>query len=384
RLGVIARVPTVAEVNIVDSRTVTIVTRAPDPILLRRVATIAIIPQAYVERVGAVEFGLKPIGSGPYRVREFIANDRFVLEAMPNHPARPTLTEISFRTVTEASARIAGLRSGEVDVIQQIPTDQAETLRSQGFHVVANDAGVANVLSFNMFATDSPIADRRVRQAINYAIDRDTLAQTVYRGLGRPAGVLVAEGVNGYSPQVRPYTLDRARARQLLTEAGYPNGFRMQFEFTVLAAETQPAALFVQDQLRQIGVELELAPVETAAFVDKIYKRRPIAPMFMTATTPGTLLDADSSLSFFVSDSIFGKRFVNARFDAAYNRMREELDPQRRLQLVREALEILQEEVPYAGVVTQPTISAHSRTVRIEGGLPPDLWPLFDRVTRVR
>ncbi|GIW09886.1 MAG: hypothetical protein KatS3mg061_0943 [Dehalococcoidia bacterium] len=266
----------VERISRLDERTVEVVTRAPDPLLLKKLTLFAVVPKAYTERIGAKEFVLKPVGSGPFKVREYVPDQRLVLEAFSEHAYRkPKLQQIVFRPIPESAQRLTGLRLGEIDVAQAISFEQAEQARREGFTLTSNDYQIMGIWfdTWGMDGNPGPIKDKRVRQAIAYALDRETLARTIFRGLTRPVGVMMTDIAFGYNPNLTPYRYDLAKARQLMAEAGYPNGFRVQVEFLPTTSEYQPVALWVQDQIKQIGIETDLAPVDGPTFGQKWYKR---------------------------------------------------------------------------------------------------------------
>ncbi|MCS7003331.1 MAG: ABC transporter substrate-binding protein, partial [Dehalococcoidia bacterium] len=292
------------------------------------------------------------------------------------------------RAIPDANARATGIRLGELDVAFPIGFESGEMLRREpNITVNANQGGIIGTL-LDPWGVDGtnvgPIQDRRVRQAINYAVDRETLSRTIYRGLAEPAGLVVRPGVFGANPDVRPYTFDRNRARQLLAEAGYPNGFRIQMEVLIVSTEINSIALYLQDQLRQVGIEVDIQPVDAATFVDKIYKRRPIAPIYLGGL--GTATDADSVLRWFWSENTaFGKRYNNPEFDRLYVQSTTEMDPVRREALLRQLVQIVQDDPPWMGLVVSTSLLARLNTV---DGLVPRAFEndffLMDRVRRIR
>lgn len=380
--------PSIVDITAPDLSTIEVTTRTPDPVLVKRISMLAIVPRAYVERVGDQEFSNKPIGSGPFRLKEFRSEDRLVLSRWDEHPWRkPKLTEIVVRMIPDGTARFTGLRTGELDYASGLSIEHAELLRREGMGLDLQGPAVAGALldTWGVDGTNvGPIADRRVRQAINYAIDRETLAKTIYRGLSEPAGYLIPAGINGHDPNLKPYTYDPARARQLLAQAGYPNGFTIDMEFIIASPETQPTVLYLQSQLKAVGIEVNLLPIEIGVFREKIYKLRPIAPMYFGGLGAGPFVDGDWLLTWFWSDNKqFGKRFNNPEFDRVYVQSVQEMDPQRREALMRQAAAILQEDPGWLGVVTTYGVSGYAKNLQ---GLKvrPDGIPFADTIYRVK
>ncbi|MDW8254504.1 MAG: ABC transporter substrate-binding protein [Chloroflexota bacterium] len=381
--------PSIASITAIDLGTVEVKTKAPSPLLLRHIEQLAIVPKAYLERVGDEEFRAKPIGSGPFRLKEFRPDDRVVVTAWMEHPFRkPTLTEITIRAIPDQNARATGLRLKELDVGLQLNFEAAEALQREGLEVISRSTGIIGVLMDPIGGggvEPGPIADRRVRQALAYAVNREELARGLFRGFAQPAGYLIREGMVGYNPDIKPYTFDPVKARQLLAEAGYPNGFKQDLEYWNFSAAINNTALYLQDQFkRNLNIDLELKPIEAAVFVQKIYKRQPIASLYLGGLGTGT--DADTSLVWFWSENpSFGKRYNNPEYDRIYLESTRELDPARRERLLQQAVAILQEDPPWLGLVTNVDVSAWQKSV--SGFVPRAFengWPIFDRIKRVK
>ncbi|GIW10656.1 MAG: diguanylate phosphodiesterase [Dehalococcoidia bacterium] len=381
--------PSIAAITAIDDYTVEVKTKASSPLLLRHVEQLAIVPKAYLERVGDEEFRAKPIGSGPFKLKEFRPDDRVVVTGWMEHPYRkPTLTEITIRAIPDQNTRATGLRLKELDVALQLGFESAEALQREGFEVISRSTAVIGALLDGVGGNGvdpGPIADKRVRQALNYAVDREQLAKGLYRGFSQPAGYLIREGVFGYNPNVKPYTFDPQKAKQLLAEAGYPNGFKQDLEYWNFSTTINNTALYLQDQFkRNLNIDIELKPLESAQFVQKIYKRAPIAAIYLGGQGGGT--DADSSLVWYWSgNTSFGKRYDNPEFDRVYLESTRELDPAKRERLLQQAIAILQEDPPWLGLVTSVDVSAWSKTV---GGFVPrafeNSFPAWENVKRIK
>lgn len=216
--------PDLEAVRVVDDRTVEFVTKGPDYTMEKRLASwIAwVVPEDYFRDKGLDGFGLAPVGTGPYRQKEFVRGDRIVLEANDAYwRGRPTARTVTFVVVPETSTRVAGLVSGEYDIAcalnpDNIPLlDRYDTVDGRGAQIENTHLVVHN-------QTDNVLADKRIRRAMHLCIDRDALNQALWGGL---AGV-----TNGFQLPMQgpafdltrpPYRQDIARAKELLAEAGY-------------------------------------------------------------------------------------------------------------------------------------------------------------------
>lgn len=352
---------------------VVVTTKVPDPILLKRLAMVSVVPKAVVERMGDDQFGQKPIGSGPYKVVSFKPEDTLELTANNEHPFRkPTIQQVTVRNIREASAREAGLRTGEVDFVDYLGTDQAEKLRTAGFALNIITSGQSQGYWMDTVVGDrpttQPTADKRVRQAINYAIDKEAINRSIFKGFSSvEQGQPIQPQTFGFNRNLKPYPYDPAKAKQLLAEAGYPNGgIKIKLEFFKSTPEQEQVALFVQQQLRDVGIELEVNPLaDYATFRDKFYGVQERPALFLPGLLNSPAMDADFALVWFSGTQPGGTRhFNNPDFDRYYLASTTEMNEQKRLELLNKALEVLHEEAPYVFLVTSVRIQGYKKNLQ--------------------
>lgn len=205
-----------------------------------------------------------PQGSGPYRAVSVTLGDGVVYERRDDYwdPAAGLAERIELRGIGDPSSRVSGLRSGDSDFALIQPT-QYDAVRGFGdaFKVIVHP-GAGNVQSIRLNTRRGPLADVRVRQALNFAIDREAISEALLNGIGTPADQPLTAIYEGHldEPPV-PYDHDPDRARRLLAEAGYADGFTLR----MMVANYSPLSEIsqaVQDQLGDIGVEVKLSPVD--------------------------------------------------------------------------------------------------------------------------
>lgn len=372
---------TVASVAAEGTSTVVVKTKIPDPVLPRRFFFLAILPQAAMEKVGEAAFWQNPIGSGPFKFKEFVPDNRLVLTAWPEHPYRkPKIAELTVRLIPEASARVTGLRTGDLDAAMTVPLDAANSLKNEGYQSQANNLPTA-ILILDAWGTDGtdagPVGKREVRLALNYAIDREAIAKTIWHGIAKPAKGILSEGVFGYDASVQGYTYDPAKAKQYLAQAGYPNGFKTTLEFQASSAETQATLLTIQAQLKDIGIEVDMQQLDGATVIDKIYKRKQPAPLLANSSTPAPLYDGDGQFAFFHSKSRFGTRYSSAKFDELYDAQQKEMDPVKRESLLKELGRVTQDDPPLLLIVSNSTVTVWNKNVNLPA-IGGDNVPFFD------
>jgi peptide/nickel transport system substrate-binding protein len=235
-----------------------------------------IVPKKYVEKVGDEGFKKAPIGAGPYRFVSFTPGVELVLEAVDHYWRRaPQVKRLVFRTIPDPSTRFAALKRGEIDVSYWMTASLGEELRrTPGLTLKPSLANNSYWVYFvDQWDPKSPWHDRRVRLAANYAIDRQAINQAETLGYSKMNYSLIPSHFEFFW-QPPPIPFDRVRAKQLLAEAGYPNGFDAG-DFTCDAVHAGIAEPVAND-LQAAGFRLKLRPLERASYnkgqVEKTFK----------------------------------------------------------------------------------------------------------------
>src|SRR5438128_2145864 len=261
----------VAAVEIVDPLRVRFRFKQPWPDFMTFYATPAtgaawIVPKKYTERVGDEGFKKAPVGTGPYRFVSFNPGVELVVEAYEGYWRKtPAVKRLVFRSVPDESTRMVTVKRGETDIAYGLGgPDGEEVRRTPGPTLKVVLPTVSQWLVFTQqWDPKSPWADRRVRLAVNLAIDRKAFSDAEYLGYGRTAPSIIPRDFEFYwAPP--PYPYDPARAKRLLAEAGYPKGFdAVEVGTDVVFA---PEAESVINGLQAIGIRARLRPLERAAF----------------------------------------------------------------------------------------------------------------------
>src|SRR2546430_1805137 len=220
------------EVVVVDPHGVWFPLHEPFPDFMAFYGTLAtgagwVVPRKYIEKVGDDGFKRQPIGLGPYRFVSHTPGVELVMEAYEGYWRKvPSVKRLVFKSVTEATTRAAMLKRGEVDVAYLLDPPQALELQRDPALKLAfsGGIGIAFMDFFDQWDPKSPWADKRVRLAASYAIDRYALSEAETLGASKPTGSIVPRAFEFALP-IEPMPYDPVRAKRLLAEAGYPNGF---------------------------------------------------------------------------------------------------------------------------------------------------------------
>ena len=254
-------VESISGVDVIDRHTFNIVTKYPDGILLNRLSQFShIVPPSYIQMVGASGFERKPIGTGPFQFSNWEKGKELVLVKNENYwqPGMPHLDGIVFR-FGNAHQRVKMLLDGEVDMITDFEPVDIERIRRSGFKVIREPSFNMMSVNFNLLKPTSPFKDKRVRQAVNYAVDVDALIEKVRLGNGIRRATLGMPGEFGYNPYIKPYPYDPEKARQLLGEAGYPNGFEASiFIDDIDGGAESMFGKALKEQMAKVGISLTI------------------------------------------------------------------------------------------------------------------------------
>jgi peptide/nickel transport system substrate-binding protein len=225
-----------------------------------------IVPKKYVEKVGEEGYKKAPMGAGPYKFASNTPGVELVLEAFDQYWRKtPSVKRLVFKVIPDEATRLAALIRGEVDIVYSIRGELAEELqRTPGLTLKPTVIQATQwVGMLDQWDTKSPWHDRRVRLAANHAIDRNAINQAITLGYSKVIWSIIPSSFDFYW-QPPSYASDPARAKQLLTEAGYPNGFDAgDYYCDVAYANVQEAVI---NYLRPVGIRTTLRPLERAAF----------------------------------------------------------------------------------------------------------------------
>lgn len=265
---------------------VQVMLKAPFPAALEFVAgSVSIYPKDYYEKVGPDGMALKPVGSGPYEVVELEPGKKIVWEKFDGYmqgspKGTPTIGKIVQRTIPERNTQIAELLSGRADWMWRVPADQADRMKSSGKVEVVNEQTFRiGYLTMDASGTtgDTPMKNPLVRKAISYAIDRDAIVKALVRGKSAVVNAACFPTQVGCTDDVTKYPYDPEKAKELLAEAGYPDGFTIDF----YAYRNRDYAEAMMGFLNKVGIKVNFNFLKYAALRDKI-RAKEVPFAFMT------------------------------------------------------------------------------------------------------
>ena len=259
----------VTGVEVVDDQTLDLMTNVQEFDLLIVLANLLVLP-AELHSADPAAYGLSPIGSGPYQVREWVPGQTLTLEANPDYwRGSPVPSVLEIRGITDPATRVAELIAGSADIIANVPVEQVSSIEgTEGLELVQISAARTIILPMNV--NEPPFDDVRVRQAVNYAVDRESIVRDVLEGYGVPLSGMYAPGWQGHLADVT-YDYDPERARELLADAGYPNGFDTTWHVTDgVFLKDREIAQAVANMLGAVGINVQLVPTERARLLEEV------------------------------------------------------------------------------------------------------------------
>ena len=218
----------------------------------------------------------QPIGTGPFKFVEWVRGDRVEMVRFDGYwnPQLPYLDQVTFKFIGDASAQIAALKAGDVDVVGWIsaPESAAELSRDKRFKVYAGATTGEVIMSTNNKA--KPFDNKLVRQAMAYAIDRDTVIELVMFGYGTPIGSHWSPVTPYYVDLTGKFPYDPQKARELLKQAGYPDGFEATIKLPAIYSYSKRAGEVIADMFKAVGIKLKIEIVEWPYWLERIYKQK--------------------------------------------------------------------------------------------------------------
>ncbi len=325
------------------------------------------------------DYPTHPVGTGPFRFASWDRGQRVVVEKNPTYWKYPVKVErVIYRPIVEDQARLTELLTGTLDVIVGVPADFVGQLEQNPKITLLKQVG-AHVWYLGMNNQKKPFDDKRVRQALNYAVNKEAIVKDVLKGTGASSRGPVLPGTWGADPALKAYPYDPERAKKLLAEAGYPSGFSTTLWVPESGSGMQaPVAMstVMQSNLKAVGVNVTLQTMEWGAYLAKLRTKE--QELFALSWMAGTE-DPDMVMYPLLHSSQWTPvgpnraLYKNPRFDALLQQARLTTDQAKRTQLYREAQRILVDDAPWVFVDHEIQIAALSK--RVQGF---KLHPSFD------
>jgi peptide/nickel transport system substrate-binding protein len=369
----------IASVRVAGERTVVVTLQQQFTPFLANLClfSASIVPRRAVEAMGK-GFSERPVGSGPFVLERWDKGSRIVLVKNPHYWQRgkPRVGRVSLEIVTDDNTRMLRLVGGDLDVAANVPLNQINMIRSSSI-----DVRIYKYLDTHlglMNNTRSPFTDVRVRQALNYAVDKQAIIRNVLFGVGTPAPSYLPP-VRYYDSSLRGYAYDPDKARALLKDASLPSGFSPQLLIDSGDSLSQQVAVILQDMWKKVGVSVKITPVEAGTHESLITKLDyDIALWNMSSDT----IDPDQLTGFAVVNPGRAKAFYTGFRDDEVNRLFEQgrtmPDGPARARVYSMIQRRVMELAPFVFLFHLPNVYAIRKSVRNFSVLPTGNYRLED------
>ena len=354
----------IKEVKVIADDKIQLITDGPYAPLLINLAHPGgsmISPKAIEEDVrfvggdsSAKALAANPVGTGPFKFVSWTKGQEVKLDRFDGYwGKKPTVAHVIFKTVPEDATRMAMVKTGEAQAAEQVPLTDVERIgKDSNLQLIRNTGYRVEFLAFNV--TQPPFDNPKVRQAVSEALDFPAILQGVYSGVGKSDVSPLGPDVFGYNPNLKPYPHNLEHAKQLLAEAGYPNGLKA----TLITADRKiriKLAEVIQAQLKPIGIDLEIQPMEFGAYIKATVEAKHQLSITGWSNQTG---DGDYALtpSFTAAGFASGSnttRYDNPDVNALLKQARQELNVEKRKAIYGKIQEIIYEDRPV--LVTQFT-----------------------------
>ena len=338
---------TIASTEVVNDYTVNVTTKTPDfllPVRLGELFGLMLSPK-HTNAAGKEAIATKPNGTGPFKLVEWVKNERMVLEANEHYwRGAPKVKKIIVRPILEDAARIAALQAGEVDLIAPVPHVRIADLKRDDKLVVKTNPA-PRIFHVTIDVRKPPFDNVKVRQALNHAVDVDAILKSLYFGYGHRLATVVDKGALGYDPSVQPYAFDPKKAQALLAEAGFPNGFEVEFDsFTGSIADHSKPAEAIVGYLQKVGIKAKQNVFEFAAFGPRRVQNK-TAPLFIYSIGDAYL--EPSWVIKWLTQGGLGMHYKNPKLDEMLTKIEATDDPKQRARQYSDVQKFIKDEAPF-------------------------------------
>ena len=348
------------KVNVVDKYTVQIILKEPHAPFLHLLTPYkagGIVKKEAIEK-WKEDYGMHPVGTGPF---EWVSGDPrgdIVLKAFNDYYAgRSKIDKIVFIHISEDSVAYAAFEGGDLDLVSVRSPEMLRQFQSDSKMAVQTVVGL-NLNYIVMNNSVKPFNDLKVRQAVNHAVNKQALLDTVLKGIGFDLTGPVPANANFYEPDVTKYPYNPEMAKKLLAEAGYPNGFSTTL-YTYIAGPAVPVSTAIQDQLKKVGIQAELKALEIAAWQEVVKTgTAPLCYMRLTRPPdPHEFLNAVANSKSFPQWN-FG-RYSNPSVDGLIEEGRRESDPKKRKAIYSSIQKTIAQDAPNVWIFSDIIATAH-------------------------
>lgn len=362
----------IKSVDVVDPYTVKFTLNRPLAPFIQNLgmSCFAIASPTALKEKGVEKFNEEPVGTGPFVFKEWKRNDTITLEKNPNYWKKgyPKLDKLVFKVIPENTARLTALTSGEIDLMDGLNPDDAQTVKDNpDLQLILRPSMNIGFVGFNV--EKKPLDNPKVREALAYAINKPAIVEAFFAGLGEPAVNPMPPSLWGWNGNIKDREYNLEKAKQLLAEAGYPNGLKLKFWAMPVPRPYMPdgvkIAEAIQQDFKQIGVETEIVTMEWATYLEKTKAGE--QEIFMLGWT-GDNGDPDNFLATLLDKNNIGgnnrTRYASEEVHQLLMKAQSATTKEEREKLYMQAQEIIFKDVPMVPLAhSTPALAAKKNVI---------------------
>lgn len=368
----------------VDDFTIRVITNKPFPILLQKLSYLRIMDKEFASQLTDEELGLKPVGTGPYKLVKWSRGQSLILEANPDYfLGKPAIDKVELKPLTNDSARVAAMLSNAVHLINRVPVRDVKRIKSNpriqfymrpGLRLIYLQMDQKRDKSPYVTGVEkNPFKDVRVRRAFYYGINEAAIVKHIMGGYAEPAGQFYPAAVNGHNPDIKRPAYDPEKAKALLKEAGYENGFTVVLDSpNDRYINDEKIAQAVASSLAKIGITVKVNAIPKATFFPKANDADSSFNLIGWACSDGDGSNfLDGCVHSYDKDKGYGRynggRYMNAQVDKLIEDSDGVLDKDARLKFLEQAMQIaLVEDMNIIPLHYQVDLYAYSKKLHFD------------------
>lgn len=372
----ISYIRTIKSVEVVDPMTVRITTNGPDPLLPTRMSRYPtyIVPPKYIKEHGRDYFASHPVGTGAYKFVEFVPDQHVIMEANDHYwRGVPSIKKVIWRPIPDGTARMTALLTGEVDMIENVPVDLAPMLKQSPDAKLVQVKNGGLTIYLGLVMDKAPLDNVKVRQALNIAIDRKGIVDNILQGMATPKGTQVGPADFGYLDMPVP-EYNPEKAKKLLAEAGYPNGFPITMQSSYRYMKNAEVAQAIAQEFQDIGLKVNQQAMDWSVYTQTVPFKGPI---YMLGWGSTQTLDADAAVYAIMKS---GEPYSGAKIpelDKLLDESRTIVDADKRRAVLEQIQKVAAEQVPLITLYQEDSLLGESRDVTF-AGRPDARIPVFE------
>lgn len=362
----------IESVEVVDEFTVIMKLNTPDPVLLTKLAGYGavIVPPKYLAEKGDEHFNNNPVGTGPFKMTSYKRDQEIVLEKNPDYwkEGLPKLDKVVYKIIPEASTRLAELQTGKIDIMKRVEVSQAETVEESGF-LELQEVGTPTAFSLRFDVAKKPFDSKEVRQAINYAVDKQAIIDEILGGYGKPISTFQSELSFGNNPDLEPYPYDPEKAKELLKKAGVKEGTAIDLFIPGNDGNFKEIAQAVSFYLEEVGIKVNINTADSTTLTSDLIPNAKAGHMYRQGWGGWTLDFDNTAYLMYYEGEQWNPSFKNEKVEELLEKQRASVDPEERKAIFKELTELLYDLAPELNLYSAVDLYAVNK--RVQNFQPP-------------